>query len=90
MRPELMRRQSGSPVCWPDRAALQAFVGLALLFSTGLQVQAQPVQLEKGDHICLVGNALCERMQHSNQWEALLYERFPELDLVVRNLKCQS
>ena len=42
--------------------------------------------LKKGDRICLVGNALCERLQHNNQWEALLYQRFPEHDLVIRNL----
>ncbi len=44
------------------------------------------LKLEKGDHICLVGNALCERMQHHNHWETLLHQRFPKLDLVVRNL----
>jgi len=42
--------------------------------------------LEPGDHICLVGNALGERMQHQNYWETLLYQRFPKQDLVVRNL----
>ena len=47
---------------------------------------AADLKLDKGDHICLVGNALCERMQHHNDWESLLYQRFPDLDLVVRNL----
>jgi len=42
--------------------------------------------LEKGDHVCLVGNALGERLQHQNTWETLLYVRFPDLDLTVRNL----
>ena len=44
------------------------------------------VELKKNDHICLVGNALCERMQHHNYWESLLHQRFPELELSVRNL----
>ncbi len=42
--------------------------------------------LKKGDRICLVGNALGERLQHHNYWETLLYQQFPELDLTVRNL----
>ncbi len=44
------------------------------------------VQLEKGDHICLVGNGLGESLQHHPDWEALLYQRFPQHELVVRNL----
>lgn len=44
------------------------------------------LELKPGDHICLVGNALGERMQHHNSWETLLYQQFPELDLTVRNL----
>lgn len=47
---------------------------------------AAELELKKGDHICLVGNALGERMQHQNQWESLLHQRFPELELTVRNL----
>ena len=46
----------------------------------------QAVKLERGDHICLVGNALGERLQHQNYWETLLHQRHPELELVVRNL----
>lgn len=42
--------------------------------------------LRKGDHICLVGNALGERLQHENSWEVLLHQQFPELQLTVRNL----
>ncbi len=47
---------------------------------------AAELELKKGDHICLVGNALGERLQHQNQWESLLHQRFPELELTVRNL----
>lgn len=47
---------------------------------------AADVELRKGDHICLVGNALGERMQHHNYWETLLHQSYPELDLTVRNL----
>ncbi len=50
------------------------------------QQSAAALELKSGDHICLVGNALGERMQHHNYWETLLYQRFPKHDLVVRNL----
>ncbi|MFT7629160.1 MAG: putative membrane-bound dehydrogenase-like protein [Mariniblastus sp.] len=44
------------------------------------------LNLGQGDHICIVGNSLGERMQHRNHWETLLYRTFPGQDLVVRNL----
>lgn len=47
---------------------------------------ADKLPLKKGDHICLVGNALGERMQVQNEWESLLHTRFPQHELVVRNL----
>lgn len=47
---------------------------------------APVLELRAGDSICLVGNGLGERLQFHNDWEALLYERFPRLDLKVRNL----
>ncbi len=43
-------------------------------------------QLNKGDHIVILGNALAERMIHDGQFEAMLYAAFPEHDLVIRNL----
>lgn len=57
---------------------------LCLLMSVA--VHAAGLKLEKGDHICLVGNALGERMQVHNDWESLLHTRFPKHELVVRNL----
>ncbi len=47
---------------------------------------AQALVLEKGDHICLVGNELGERMQHHNFWETLLHKQFADKELTVRNL----
>lgn len=66
---------------------LRSIVSISLLLA-GLTAAAPgaALKLEKGDHICLVGNALGERMQHQNYWESLLYQRFPQLDLTVRNL----
>ncbi len=42
--------------------------------------------LRKGHHISIVGNTLGERMQHDGWLETLLQQRFPEHELVVRNL----
>ena len=44
------------------------------------------LELRKGDRICLVGNALGERMQHHNWWETALHGQFPDMHLTVRNL----
>jgi putative membrane-bound dehydrogenase-like protein len=46
----------------------------------------QTVSLQPGDHICLTGNALGERLQHTNDWEALLHQQFADKNLVLRNL----
>jgi len=41
---------------------LTAFLLLAL--SIGLASGAQTLTLKKGDHICIIGNGLADRMQH--------------------------
>lgn len=51
-----------------------------------ISCNAVDLSLKKGDHICLVGNALAERLQHYNEWESLLHQRFSDHNLVVRNL----
>jgi putative heme-binding domain-containing protein len=47
---------------------------------------AQPFPWEKGDHICVVGNTLAERLQHDGWLETFLYARHPLLDFTIRNL----
>ena len=60
------------------------FVWIGLLIaSVGFTAD---LKLQKRDRICLVGNALGERMQVHNEWEALLHTRFPQHELAVRNL----
>jgi putative membrane-bound dehydrogenase-like protein len=63
-------------------AALILFV---FAHATATPASAQ-LDLKQGDHICLVGNELGERMQHHNYSEALLHYSYPELELTVRNL----
>jgi putative heme-binding domain-containing protein len=42
--------------------------------------------LQPGEHICIIGNTLADRMQHDGWLETLLQARFPGLKLVIRNL----
>lgn len=72
---------------------LRKRIGLSLaglLLQLGLitlAAAAEPqVKLEKGDHVVLIGNTLAERMQYYGNWETLLHSRFPNQELVVRNL----
>ena len=59
-------------------------VGVVAL--SGSAVRGAPLELKKGDHICIIGNTLAERMQHDGWLETLLHARFPTHHLVVRNL----
>src|SRR5438105_3583397 len=43
-------------------------------------------ELKPGDHICIIGNSLAERMNHDGWLETLLHARFPKHHLVIRNL----
>src|SRR5688572_12373273 len=61
---------------------------LVFILTIGSDIRADPVKLElhKGDHICIIGNTLAERMQHDGWLETLIHARFPEHELVFRNL----
>ena len=63
----------------------QLLASLVLLLTATL-AHAQPFVLKKGDRISIVGNTLAERMQHHGWLETYLYTRFPQHDLVFRNL----
>lgn len=45
-----------------------------------------PLELNKGDRICLIGNTLMERSQDYGHFEALLHQGHPDHRLIVRNL----
>ncbi|HVS40359.1 MAG TPA: SGNH/GDSL hydrolase family protein, partial [Gemmataceae bacterium] len=60
---------------------------LALILAAPLHAAPAPaLEIRDGDHICLIGNTLPDRMQHDGWLEALLYSRFPKEHLVVRDL----
>lgn len=63
------------------------FTAVLCLIPASLATAAEAqLKLEKGDRIVLIGNTLAERMQQFGYWETLLQSRFPQLELVVRNL----
>ena len=60
---------------------------VALVFSLApATAQQELLKLEKGDHIAIIGNTLADRLQHYGHVEAMLHARFPEHNLVVRDL----
>jgi len=66
-------------------------VVLGLLGHIGHACPAEPNKshsplIRKGDRICLIGNALAERMQHHGWLETLLQARLQEYELSFRNL----
>jgi putative heme-binding domain-containing protein len=63
-----------------------AFLALARTAAPGGEPAAPKLELKPGDHICLVGNTLAERMQHDGWLETYLHSRFVTHDLVIRNL----
>jgi azurin/lysophospholipase L1-like esterase len=69
------------------RAMSRGGLALALLVLAPAVAPAQaPFAFEKGDHICLIGNSLADRMQHDGWLETLLQSRASDRQLVIRNL----
>jgi len=69
------------------RTAAVSAVVVALLCTVPARGRAaDPFALQVGDHICIIGNTLAERMQYDGWLETLLHTRFPKHDLVIRNL----
>ena len=75
---------------WGKSRAAVCFMGLSAAFGSallpGCSIFGPTLHLQKGDHVILVGNTLAERMQYFGYFETLLHSRFPEHELVVRNL----
>ncbi|MBE0540209.1 MAG: azurin [Verrucomicrobia bacterium] len=59
---------------------------LSLVAVTPMRVDAAALELKPGDHVCLIGNALADRMQHHGWLETLIHAKHPQYDLVFRNL----
>ena len=75
-----MRRSLSIPV-------IRGFVVLlGLLLSSACFSREAALEIRGGDHISIIGNTLAERMQYFGHFEMLLHARFPQHQLVVRNL----
>ncbi|HZN36295.1 MAG TPA: PVC-type heme-binding CxxCH protein [Pirellulaceae bacterium] len=61
-------------------------LALLLIGAPASAVDEPRLQLAKGQHVALIGNTLAERMQYFGNFETNLHARFPELELIVRNL----
>src|SRR5262245_18003360 len=62
-------------------------LGLAAFISLVSRAAApSKLELKPGDHVALVGNSLPDRMQHSGYFETLVHGKFPDHQLVFRNL----
>lgn len=70
---------------WPSVSFVLGCLALAAGTSS-VHAEAPPLKLSKGNHVVLIGNTLAERMQYYGNLETLLHSRFPELELVVRDL----
>jgi len=62
------------------------FVLCAIVVFASTALPAATFELKKGDHICLIGNALPERMQHFGWLETYISARYPQHELVFRNM----
>ena len=69
---------------------LRVFVFVVLLFllcpGSFTQAVEPALNLQKGDHVCYIGNTLADRMQHHAWLETYLHAAYPKHELVFRNL----
>jgi glucose/arabinose dehydrogenase/lysophospholipase L1-like esterase len=59
---------------------------VALAVACSLTSTAVALELQPGEHICIIGNTLAERQQHHGWLETLLHAHYPQHKLVFRNL----
>jgi putative heme-binding domain-containing protein len=61
-------------------------LALLALASPVQQAAPEPLKLDKGAHVVLMGNGLGSRMVHFEHFETELYLRYPEHQLLLRNM----
>ena len=75
-------RQRAAARALPVTAVLLAGLTLALAAparAAGQTPGVLPFEINPGDHICIIGNTLADRMQHDGWLETYLQARFPTL-----------
>jgi len=79
----------GSFPCLSSARSFLAVAALLAVVGPGPAAEGKPavkLDLRRGDHVCILGNTLADRMQHDGWLETYLHSRFPRHDLVFRNL----
>jgi len=66
--------------------SLAASLGLALLSTATASTRAATLTLQPREHIAIIGNTLAERFQYDGWLETMIQARFPQHELVIRNL----
>ncbi len=69
---------------FPQLAGLASAVLFALIL-IGVSPEAKALDVNKGDHVVLLGNTLAERMQHHGWLESYAQLAMPDKELVFRN-----
>src|SRR2546422_3917187 len=80
-----MRDSHSMEIC--PMKQIKVLGAVLVLWNSLFATQAPPtLKLEKGDHVSVIGNTLADRMQHAGWLETFLHSRFPQHELVIRNL----
>lgn len=66
-------------------ATLCLSIAVQILCTDGVSAQTR-LELKHGDCLAVIGNTLADRMQHSGYLETFLHYRFPEHNLVFRDM----
>lgn len=76
-----------SPPPTSPRSSLAAALAVILFaFFSASPTEATSLEIQRGDHVVWIGNTFAERMQYFGEIESRLHARYPEHNLVVRNL----
>ncbi len=64
----------------------QGVVNLVAFLTAPPPPSPAKLELNPGDHIAIIGNALADRMTHDGTLEAMIHKTYSQHDLVIRNL----
>jgi putative heme-binding domain-containing protein len=83
-------RRGGRAVLMVSAAMIASVVtgycAYTMIWAAADEKATAKVDIRAGDHICIIGNTLADRMQHDGWLETFLHTRLPQRGLTVRNL----
>ena len=71
--------------CASNFTTMKQILICGIIVLTTFVSKAAQLELNKGDHIVLIGNTLAERMQHHGWLESYVQAALPKHQLVFRN-----